>query len=79
MKLVENTKLFVDLTNIMVFHIMNNETGCFLSICFKRVQCCNIDEDLMTREQVKNIVRYAVSKNGFDEKICFVFAMRKEV
>ena len=29
MKLVKNTKLFVDLTNIMVVHIMNNEIGCF--------------------------------------------------
>ena len=29
MKLVENTKLFVDMTNIMVVHIMNNEIGCF--------------------------------------------------
>ena len=28
-KLVKNTKLFVDLTNIMVVHIMNNEIGCF--------------------------------------------------
>ena len=29
MKLVKNTKLFVDLTNIMVVHIINNEIGCF--------------------------------------------------
>ena len=29
MKLVKNTKLFVDFTNIMVVHIMNNEIGCF--------------------------------------------------
>ena len=29
MKLVENIILFVDLTNIMVVHIINNETGCF--------------------------------------------------
>ena len=29
MKLVENIKLFVDLTYIMVVHIMNNQTGCF--------------------------------------------------
>ena len=29
MKLIKNTKLFVDLTNIMVVHIMNNEIGCY--------------------------------------------------
>ena len=29
MKLFKNTKLFVDLTNIMVVHIMNNEIGCY--------------------------------------------------
>ena len=29
MKLVKNTKLFVDLTNIMVVHIINNKIGCF--------------------------------------------------
>ena len=29
MKFVRNNKLFVDFTNIMVVHIMNNEIGCF--------------------------------------------------
>ena len=28
-KLVNDTNFFVDLTNIMVVHIMNNEIGCF--------------------------------------------------
>ena len=39
MKLVIDTKLFVDLTNIMVVHIMNNEIGCFNQFVLRENPC----------------------------------------
>ena len=50
MKLVKNNKLFVDLTKIMVVHIMNNKIGCFKQFVLKRVviEYSNQPEDTVT-------------------------------
>ena len=53
-KSVKNTKLFVDLANIMVVHIMNNEIGCF--------------NQFVLREQVWWHLYDACMKHGSDDK-----------
>ena len=51
MKLVKNTKLFVDLTSIMVIHIMNNEIGCF--------------DQFVLRETLFKINTYEIAARGW--------------